>query len=497
MYKSSKWSNGNNTNVATDLTAGVYEVTITLAGDVCFITETIVVGNVDGPSVTNIATTDATCDANNGTAIIEPQSYTYTWNDGGNGATRSDLVAGTYTVTVTDILTACFDIVEVIIEENSPMTVEAMIFNEPNCGNADGSVAILSTNGQNPTVTWEDGTTGAARNDLPAGTYTVTVTDDNGCEATTTFTLTNNVSGAVVSASDTQTSCIGSADATVDYSVSLDPDFEMPETIQIVDGDGNGYENGQLSAGNYCIVVTDGNGCIAGEACFEVTEPAALNLDVASFDADCNNGGSIDLSIAGGNQPYTVTWTDGNTDEDRSDLVEGVYSVTIVDANGCSASADNISIALDCVPCDEPVVTNTIITDATCGNLDGSITLEMEGNLSDYNFAWSGLSATTNTVNFLAVGTYSVTISNADNPDCQTVLNIDVEDDCGGCDPPVVSTIVETDATCNLTDGTAVIAMPGNLLDYTFTWSNAVSTTNTANGLAAGSYDVTIANVDD
>jgi gliding motility-associated-like protein len=410
---------------------------------------------------------------------------------------------------------------------------------------------------------------------LAAGTYSVTVTDANGCEVIEAFTLINNVSGASVTAQDAQISCPGESDATVNYNVSLASGFAMPETVTITDNAGNIYTNGELSVGNYCIVVTDNNGCVAGEACFEVTAPTPIDLEVATTNVTCDNGGTITLIATGGTSSYTYAWNDGNTSANREDLAAGTYSVTIFDENDCTAevssiqitddcdpiciepvvmntnitdvtcdnndgeimlemqnpinayifawsgsasttnmatglaagnyvvtisNADdatcqtllNIEVGYDCVTCVEPMVTNTIENDATCGNADGSITLEMENALNTYNFVWNDISATLNTVNFLATGTYTVTISNVNDATCQTILTIEIGDDCGGCNAPTVSNIIQNDATCGNADGTAVIAMPGNITDYNFAWSGNVSSSNTATGLAAGTYAVTV-----
>jgi gliding motility-associated-like protein len=490
-----EWTNNVSTsNVADNLAAGTYNVTITIINDTCATEITVLIGNENGPTPQILNTTPATCGQANGTAQLSP-NYDYTWSDGGTGAFRDGLSSGTYQVTATDVGTGCVEVFEIEIDETNPLELQFTINTQPSCGASNGAVSI------NPSITgdylfeWSDNGTGDLRIDLAAGTYAVTATDTNsGCDATVIFTLTDNVSGATVTIQNVQTTCFGTTNATAIYDVTLDPNFAEPASIEIKNTNGNSVQNGNLGVGSYCIVVTDANGCVAGEGCFEVTEPQSLIASVNSQNANCNVGGQIDLTINGGTPNYTFEWSDGDTNEDRIDLAIGTYSVTVTDENGCQKVLSNITIEDDCQTggCDEPVVLNILTNDATCGNSDGSATIEIQGNLTDFNVEWND-GGTGATRNDLEKGTYTVTISWANDPTCQTIVTVEIEDDCTtGCSAPIVTEIQTSDATCAISDGAATIEVEGNWIDYVWTWSGGVSTINSAQNLAAGTYSVTI-----
>ena len=200
---------------------------------------------------------------------------------------------------------------------------------------------------------------GADRSDLAAGVYNFTVTDNagSGCTLEQTFTLINEVTGGAninITNEPIMVSCVGAADAVVNFTINFSPDFVGPETTAIIDAAGNIVNNGFLAAGTYCLIVTDGNDCMAGQSCFEVTEPSLIDVDVMFTNADCNNPGVITLDVTGGNGDYTFDWEDvpgTNNPQDRDSLLAGMYNLTITDINGCTAVANNINVADDCLSC--------------------------------------------------------------------------------------------------------------------------------------------------
>ena len=485
------WSGGvsSTTSTATNLSAGSYVVTITDVTDAtCFTTVTVTIDNLDGPPAVLQSTTPATCDAADGTATIAaPAGLAYAWSDGGaSSAIRTNLAAGTYTVTVTDpSLPNCPTIVQVTIGTQSPLTVVETINTQPTCGSADGSVTLTVSNGSgNYTYSWGGG---ATRDNLAAGTYSVTITDAvTNCTAVATFTLTDDVAPASVSApAEVSTSCVAGSDATIAFTVTYSSGFVAPADTTITDNLGNVYANGNLSAGNYCIVITDANGCVAGQSCFEVVSPDAIEVMVTSTNDTCNIDGTIILSVSGGTAPYTYDWADlASTDnmQNRIGLMEGTYSVTVTDANGCTTAVNDILITNTCVECVEPVVSNTTSMDATCGNADGSATITVSNDDGSFVYAWSGGVSNSNTATGLAAGTYAVTITNPITANCTTVATVTI----GNQDGPMVTVTGTTDATCDAADGTATLSPSG----LTYVWSDGGSGATRTN-LAAGTYTVT------
>ncbi|MBL7831553.1 MAG: DUF11 domain-containing protein, partial [Saprospiraceae bacterium] len=212
-------------------------------------------------------------------------------------------------------------------------------------------------------------------------------------------------------------------------------------------------------------------------------------FDVSSVvkNQDCTNKGEINLTAIGGVAPYKYDWADlagVNDPEDRTGLLAGAYDVTITDAKGCNKVL-KINVKDDC-DCQLPVISSVDIKDAECGN-NGSITINLNGNLSDYTFSWSPISGNSNTISNLAPGSYTVIIGYKNNIDCYKKLTINVKGS-NNLDVKVIST---TDASaCNAADGKAELTN-GN--GFTYKWSDG-STLNPRNNLSPGTYSVTITN---
>ncbi len=475
---------------ASGLAAGTYSVTITDANDpTCQVSETFAVGTVGGPEATLVQTTPATCNESNGTATLSPFGFVYEWCNGGSGNNVTNLPAGTCTVTVTDPATGCFNVIEVEIGTFNPLEASATITGHPDCGVANGSVSIDVMGGSfNYTYNWNDGGSGAVRNNLAAGIYEVTVTDNGatGCVDIVSFVLTDDVAGAAVSVDPVgYTNCPGESDATINFNIVLDPGFASPEVVLITDAGGNIYTNGNLGVGSYCIVVTDANGCVAGGACFEIQDAERLDVDVELLDEECVLKGSIMLKVTGGNGPYTFDWADlaGNNDpQNRSDLNSGSYDVTITDNKGCSVVVNDL-IVEDACSCSLPVIESVVVIEASCGNSDGQAVIHLAGNPADFAIVWSPNVSTGFSASGLAAGTYSVTITDANDPTCQVSETFAV----GTVGGPEATLVQTTPATCNESNGTATLSPFG----FVYEWCNGGSGNNVTN-LPAGTCTVTV-----
>jgi len=162
----------------------------------------------------------------------------------------------------------------------------------------------------------------------------------------------------------------------------LGPNFVGLPRVEITDLVGNVVANGSLGVGEYFLIVFDGNNCVTGQTGFSVIEPTAIEVDIQVVNEDCDNGGSINLDIRGGNGPYTVDWADiaGTNDvEDRVDIPSGAYTATITDANGCTTFTGNINIANTC-NCDAIAGTLMTSSDTLCLDMGP---VEFEAQLDD------------------------------------------------------------------------------------------------------------------
>jgi hypothetical protein len=228
---------------------GEHSVTITVANDTCSTVVDFTIGNQDISA--NVANSfPANCTGSDGTIALEPANYTYTWSDGGSGAVRTDLPAGTYTVTVLDNVTVCLTTIEVTVEQQNVLEATATIDVMPSCGEANGQATISANGSGSYTFVWSNGGDNATENGLASGTYSVTISDnENGCTAETSFTLTNDVAAATVTVDNTTVSCFEATDATVIYDIVTETGFVEPMIVEIRDNNGNVTENGTLAAG--------------------------------------------------------------------------------------------------------------------------------------------------------------------------------------------------------------------------------------------------------
>lgn len=479
-------------NQAFNLVAGTYSVTIEHPSiPNCSLVETFTVGNSDGPE-SDYVVTPSVCGVNDGTVTFAEQSFDYAWNpDLGTVVSnyeRIDLPAGEYFITITDPANpGCENVITVVVEEISPFDITVTINALPDCGVANGSATINVTGGSgNYSFSW-----GAQTQDnLQAGVYEVIVTDDDtGCTGSITFVLTvNNPQATLTINSVDELNCSGDTNGFVDFEVNYDAGFSFPADTMIVDADGNVYTNGNLYAGSYCIVITDTNGCLQAGDCFEIENPSQIDVDISIYPAGCDEYGSISLEVTGGAGGYTYSWDPQLPPTPSVDsLTAGTYSVTVTDANGCTAAGNSL-VVKDTCPCPDIYLQSVVVIEATCGNADGYAEVNVVGNPDNYIFTWSPnvTNSSGHQAFNLMAGTYSVTIADITFPsNCFIVETFTV----GNSDGPEV-TYTTTPSDCALNDGTVTFSNP----NYEYTWSPDLGTPNgnIRTDLPAGVYFVTI-----
>ncbi len=483
--------NVSDTNIAENIPSGIYTVVIqnSSSPDCPSITETFSVANANGPMVEIVSSTPATCNEANGTATISPFGLVYTWCNGETGNNATSLMAGECFVTVTDTINNCTDVITVFIESVNPLNVELQVDNQPDCNEANGGLSVIVSNGSfNYSYAWMDGSNEESRTNLPAGLYTVTVTDNGptGCTRVVSMVLTDNVPQAMIDLNQPiTTTCVGSDDGMADFTITTEPGFALPANVIITDLDGNAVTNGELAPGDYCINVLDANGCLAGGTCFTVSEIPQIDLDIAILPERCTPDGSITLTdVRGGNGGFTFDWSDlpGNDNpQNRTGLMAGIYNVTVTDAEGCSIAVNGLNVVKEC-ECQPPAIESVVIVEATCGNADGSASLNLAGGSAGYSFNWTDNVSFNSTADMLAAGTYSVTITDLTDPTCLLVETFTV----GNSDGPGIE-ITTTPADCGIANGTASLT-PSN---FTYTWNDGNMEAD-RNDLSAGSYQVTI-----
>jgi hypothetical protein len=343
--------------VISGLTAGGYNVTVTSANG-C---EGTFQATIKTSSAINIASTvqQISCNGANDGAINLTvtggvPSYTYNWGAGITTKNRSNLSPGTYTVTVTDA-NSCTNTASFTLANPTAIAITPSVTNL-NCFNQQtGAISLSVSGGTSPySYLWNDGSTLNNRSGLAAGTYAVTVTDNNNCLANVNGIVVTQPNAALsASLNVTNSSCNGAGDGSITAVVTGGTSPYTYDWSGNPSGDGTATITG-LAAGTYNLTITDANTCTL-VATAVVSESSDIQIIVNSTDPTCpvgsnpplNSDGSISLTVSGGNpylppaQPYTYSWSDnpGALTGTRTNLTAGVYMVTVMDELGCSASA--------------------------------------------------------------------------------------------------------------------------------------------------------------
>ncbi|MBL4754556.1 MAG: T9SS type A sorting domain-containing protein, partial [Flavobacteriales bacterium] len=478
--------------MALGLCAGPYTVIVT-DGNGCVDSVGVVISE---PSTLTSSITDSTnnsCSAScDGMATVTPVGgtapYFYNWDapGGQTDSTSIGLCAGTWTVGIMDA-NGCLDTVSVIISEPS-LIVPTMSSIDATCGISNGQVSVLAAGGVGPYIyLWDD--PGAQTNDtatgLAAGGYSVDVTDATGCVVTGIVTVNNIGAATVTISSITNVSCDGGSDGSATLSaIGGTPPYTYSWDDPAAQGNVTATA---LVAGIYIGTVMDSLGCI-GSAIATITEPAPLNLVISSNDVSCFGAcdGSASVAANGGTTPYNYLWSpSGCSDSSCVNLCAGVHTVTLTDANGCTAT-DSAIIS-------EPIALSATVssTAISCaGSCDGTATGAATGGTAPYTHMWTDSLGDTialgSTVTGLCAGNYNLILIDDNGCVSSTAFSL--------LDPIAISlTLSSTQANCGASDGMASVSVTNGAAPFTYLWDDpAVQTNDTASAIAAGTYNVTV-----
>jgi hypothetical protein len=322
------------------------------------------------------------------------------------------------------------------------------------------------------TYLWNTGATTMKITGLTAGTYTVTVTDANGCFGTHPF-IVGQPTDLTVTKNATAANCAPNGTASV-----TPVGGTSPYSILWNNGQTN-FTITNLAPGNYTFTVTDANGCTEGGTVSVTGSGTALQLQgTVQVPAGCNIGGSATVAITNSAGPFTYQWSNGQTTAVATNLPVGNSTVTVTNtATGCTGTTTvNVAQAT-------PIITAITATiNATCAT-GGSATVSASGSVPPYTYLWNNSQTNATAIN-LAAGTYTVTVTDATG--CVKTATATVLQTQG----PSVTAQVTVNASC-LTGATATATASNGTAPYTYLWSNG-QTTATATNLAAGTRTVTV-----
>ncbi|NJN77265.1 MAG: hypothetical protein HC803_02175, partial [Saprospiraceae bacterium] len=508
-------------NVFSNLAAGTYQIRVRNINGSCMVTGTpVTITEPTQPTITSVTPQNpSNCGVDDGEIVIVATAGTgatqYSINGGANwsnSGTFTGLASGTYNIAIRNSNATCevsyINNPVVLVAPNAASITNVASTHPSNCGLTDGSITITATGGNGPLQysidgsTWTN-TTGSFTN-LPAGTYTVSVRNNDGsCQVTgSIITLIAPVAPVIDNVASANISDCGVTDGSI--------------TITATGGSGN-YQysiNGGttwvqagsftgLAAGTYQIAVRNLNGtCVVTSANVVLTAPVAPVITNVNPTNPTNCGlsdGTITITATGTSLEYSIngglTWfANGGS---FTGLASGSYYVSVRNTDETCEVLYTSNPVILTAP-NAPSITNVSSTQPTnCGVNDGTITITATGGSGSYEYSINGTDWTNTTGIFtgLAGGTYTAHVRNAADNSCevtgQVVTLIDKV-------APTITNVASTNITnCGVTDGTITITANGSgTLQYSIdggaTWSQSGSFT----GLTAGTYPIRVRNID-
>jgi hypothetical protein len=352
------WSNGASGSTINNLNPGTYTVTV-IDTHACTKTSTVAITGpsalvlmLNGANVSCLGDSDGWINAAVSGGV---GGYTYLWTNGMTSDSIGNLSAGTFGLTATDA-SGCTNSSTYEVLSPGPLELNVFTTDVSSAGGEDGS-ASAEVEGGTPLYSylWSTGEITDAIFNLPAGNYSVTVTDDHGCTEVAFFTITEPDCGLSVLVSTTPIFCYGGSNGSA--------------TANFVGGNGNVeylWSNGEtsqsindLSAGTYLVTVSD-DGCTVFSIAV-LADPPQIMAQVNALPTTCNDSiGSAQVMANGGTGTLEYLWSNGESTMSIDNLSQGIYTVTVTDANSCSHVWNALVAAIDTVAPVQLQVTDTL-----------------------------------------------------------------------------------------------------------------------------------------
>ena len=304
------------------------------------------------------------------------------------------------------------------------------------------------------------------------------------------FVFSNNIFSQITITIDNYNncSCYGDATGQIDISVSggLAPyTYNWENSINSGVTISTNEDLTNLSAGTYCVTVTDNNSDTQTQ-CITITEPNELIITIDTIEpAHCGlEDGSASVIVSGGSPLYTYQWLDASSTvisntEQITSVFAGTYTFIVTDASACTAT-ETITI-LDNPP---PSIDSAIVDNVCYGESDGSISVYVSGGVSPYSYSWNTTPAQfSQTATGLIAGIYQVVVTDATG--CINSAEIEITEN-----PEILISISNVNVSCfGMADGSATINANGGTSPYTYSWNTTpTQLTQTATGLVAETY---------
>ena len=407
FYAASLFGNGNGDDDGDLSVANTFSTTLMAAPD---------------PPVVGIVKTDVTCSgANDGTASATVTGgvmpYSFAWSNGEATQSIDNLSPGMYSVVVTDGNMETGTATTTINEPNQINTATTVTAVDCN-GNSTGAIDLMVSGGNGSfSFLWSNGATTEDLSNIPAGTYSVAITDAPNCTINVTDILVGEPTELTLNIDVVDVDCNGNNNGEI---VCTPSGGSGPYDIDWSNGS-SGMNNSNLAPGFYSVMVSDANNCTASIQDIEIVEPDILEANPSSTNETAAGAadGTATASPVGGTSPYDYEWSTGEMTAMITGLAAGTYSVTVTDDNQCmhidsvtiQVGACNISATLMSLP-------------ASCNNTaNGSAVVNVSGAVGSISYIWSN-GDTTSGINNVLPGWYSVTAS--DEANCFVLDSIEI-----------------------------------------------------------------------
>lgn len=416
--------------------------------------------------------------------VINPNvtGVNFHWQDGSSNPTYLVSSTGTYALTISDNQGCTASREAYVRFVNLSVNITAQ--NITCTGVTDGQLTANPIGGNAPYSFYWNTTPPVYTQmigNLGAGSYSVTVTDNNGCTASSSHTLSMPPSLNVLLNSVNSPLCFGANNGTAMISVS---GGTSPFQIVWNKPGVSGFTPNNLSPGNYSFTVTDANGCY-GSGSFSITEPNELTYTTTTISANCfGDPTSATVYPSGGTNPISITWQDGTTSFTNTNIPANTnFGFTIIDANSCSKTG---SVYLNSPP--ELTITSTSSNIRCKGENNGNISLNVQGGTAPYVYQWNtGYSG--NNYSNLSPGDYYVTV--LDNNSCSLTRSFNIRE---ASQYLRLSAITRSPTCAGNRDGAIVLLASGGVSPYNYSITDGVNVFNgqSNNGVPAGEFTASV-----
>jgi gliding motility-associated-like protein len=406
----------------TNLIAGTYTLTVTDAGGCTASSGPYTLTGTSGPIIDASAVNVQNVNCSGGLGYVtgitaSGTGLNYAWNNsGGSELNAWNLSAGSYTLTVTDnnSCTSTAGPFNLGTDTGPSLNETNVVVTDATCGNNSGSITGIIASGSSLTYSWNGiSSSSADTSNLPQGIYTLTVTDAGGCTVSSSQITVNAIAGPSINETAVSVSNV-LCDGTLGSIVGLS-DTGSGNTYSWTNGGGSTLNASNLLPGTYVLTITDNSGCAVSSSIYVIDAPIILTIDVSTIlvqEEHCGQSdGSISgISVSGGTPTYSYQWNGSSSiGTDILNAAAGSYTLTVTDAQGCTASATASINALSA-----PIInSNTIVVvQPTCisgGSING-ITVVAGGT---YTYSWTNTAQSTLDLNNLSAGTYVLTVTDA------------------------------------------------------------------------------------